>query len=138
VISPRYTCQGGNVTPPLLWAGVPPHSAELLVFVRTILEGHVTTNWALAGLSPSLQKLEAGKLPSGAIVGRNSLGKVGYSLCPSPSGGLITMGVYAVPHGLGLKTGFNPEQLKPLLGGGEIAWGGVPMLGHPEHLAIPK
>jgi phosphatidylethanolamine-binding protein (PEBP) family uncharacterized protein len=137
VISPHYTCHGAEVTPPLLWAGVPPHTAELGIFVRTILEGHVTTNWAMVGVNPSLQRIAAGTLPSGAIVGRNSFGKVGYSLCP-PDGGLITMGVYAFPHALGLKRGFNPESLKPMLGSGEVPWGGVAMLGHAERPAKPQ
>jgi phosphatidylethanolamine-binding protein (PEBP) family uncharacterized protein len=104
--------------------------------VRTILEGHVTTDWAVTGISPSLQRIQAGKLPSGAIVGKNSSGKVGYSLCPPP-GALVTMGVYAFPHKLGLKPGFDPNLLKPLLGSTEVQWGGAAMLGRAESGVIP-
>jgi phosphatidylethanolamine-binding protein (PEBP) family uncharacterized protein len=131
VISPVYTCHGANISPPVLWAGAPTTSKEIGIFVRTIILGHLTTDWAVVGISPKIQKIAAGKLPEGAIVGRNSSGKVGYSLCP-PNGSLVTLGVYAFPHALGLKTGFDPESLKTLLSSGEVEWGGLPMLARAE------
>jgi phosphatidylethanolamine-binding protein (PEBP) family uncharacterized protein len=129
VINPRYTCYGQDISPPLDWAGVPSKTKETVIFVRTIWHGGVTTNWAVAGISPSLSAIAAGKVPAGGIVGRNSSGKVGYSLCP-PAGApaLITMGVYAFPRTLPLKEGFDPNTLTHELASGEVQWGGVSML----------
>jgi phosphatidylethanolamine-binding protein (PEBP) family uncharacterized protein len=136
VIDPQYTCHGADTSPPLLWAGVPANTKEILVFVRSIYQGRLTTNWALAGIKPSVKKIAAGKVPEGAVVGRNSFGQVGYHLCP-PQGALVTMGVYAFPRVLSLTTGFDPETVKHLLGSSEVQWGGVPMMASAPSPAPP-
>jgi len=126
-VSPRNTCKGANISPALKWTGVPyaaPNAKELLVYVRTILpHGKLETDWALAGLKPNLEEIAEGKTPPGAIVGRNSEGKVGYSLCPPPKT-YVTMAVYAIPKSTSVTTGFDPEKLRPLLESAETEWGG--------------
>jgi phosphatidylethanolamine-binding protein (PEBP) family uncharacterized protein len=132
-MDPRYTCHGQEISPPFKWhdlAESAPRAKELLFLVRTVSHGNLSTDWALAGLSPSLSGLSAGQTPPGAIVGRNSAGKVGYSLCP-PSGSLVTMAVYAVTRKLGLKPGFDPESIKPVLEAADTQWGGMTFAPYP-------
>ena len=50
-IPARYTCRGEDVSPPLLWTGVPSGTVELAVVVRDVdAEGFV--HWVVAGLPP--------------------------------------------------------------------------------------
>jgi len=115
----RYTCDGANVSPPITWSKVPPHTAELFLFVFNALAVHGKNfdDWAVAGLKPTLHGLSAAKLPPGAIVGRNDFGKTGYSLCPPKGKKLSYLFIlYAVPHKLGVKPGFNANEVRKMSG----------------------
>jgi Raf kinase inhibitor-like YbhB/YbcL family protein len=109
-----YTCDGKGTSPALRWQGVPAGTAELVIFTMNIqpVEGKLFFDWAVAGLSPDLTEVEAGKLPKGAVVGRNSFGKAGYEICP-PSGAEIYMfTVFALPKKLSAAPGFDPSALR--------------------------
>ena len=110
-----YTCDGKDVSLPLTWRGVPAATAELALFVINIapVEGALFFDWAVAGLNPSLEGLEAGQLPKDAILGRNSFGKEDYSICPS-SGKPETyiFALYALPKSLSPSQGFDPATLR--------------------------
>jgi phosphatidylethanolamine-binding protein (PEBP) family uncharacterized protein len=115
-IAVRYTCDGANVSPPISWSQIPPHTAELDLFVFNFLPvgGKLFADWAVAGLSPSLHGLTPGQtLPAGAIVGRNSFGQTRYSLCP-PKGinTRFAFLLYALPKRIPAKPGFNAEALR--------------------------
>lgn len=112
----KYTCDGDNESPPLKWSNLPNGAAELVLLV---LNGHpvdeaVFFDWAVAGLDPSLEELEAGKLPSGAIVGENSFGKRDYSLCPPKKGKeeIYFFMLFAIPKALSPEAGFDPQELR--------------------------
>jgi phosphatidylethanolamine-binding protein (PEBP) family uncharacterized protein len=128
-IAPEYTCKGGNVSLPLKWAGVDPATAkELVVSVRsfaTIRESNY--NWTVAGISPSVQQIQAGKLPSGAIVGRNSSGQNGYNLClvKGATHMLVAIDVWALPRKANVKPGFDPAALVEQVRSPTVAWGSV-------------
>ena len=69
-------------------------------------------NWAVAGLDPSLDEIGSGQLPGGAVVGRNSFGKVGYELCPEGSAETYMFALFAVPKKLSASKGFDPLALR--------------------------
>jgi phosphatidylethanolamine-binding protein (PEBP) family uncharacterized protein len=104
-----YTCDGKDSWPQLAWGGVPPGTAELALFAMNVqpVEEKLFVDWAVTGLDPSLEGLEAGKLPKGAVVGTNGFGKAGYSLCPPGAGETYMFAVYALPQRLSLKRGFD-------------------------------
>ena len=81
------TCNGADRSPALSWSGVPSNAAELTLFVLNLepVNHRLFVDWAVAGLSPKLNHLEAGRLPPGAVVGRNGFGRASYSICPSDS-----------------------------------------------------
>ncbi len=110
----RYTCDGANVPLPLEWTRPPAGTAEVDVFIVSALpiKGKFVVVWAVAGLPPNTRKLSSSHLPSGAIVGRNSFGQTKYSLCPpkGPEAHYAVL-VYAVPHKIASKPGFDPETL---------------------------
>jgi phosphatidylethanolamine-binding protein (PEBP) family uncharacterized protein len=113
-IPARYTCDGANTPPPLRWSNIPAGARELVLIIPYVdrARKEYRYDWAVAGLKPTLHGLSAGKLPPGAIVGRNSDGQTRYSVCP-PEGVSQGSGIllYALPHHIALKPGFQAKAL---------------------------
>jgi Raf kinase inhibitor-like YbhB/YbcL family protein len=83
----RHTAEGGDVSPPLAWEGVPESTRELvLVCDDPDAEAGVFTHWVVYGISPDLEGLPEG-LPKDAIVedpvsvvqGLNEFDETGYT-----------------------------------------------------------
>jgi len=119
VMPAQYTCDGRNTWPPLEWGAVPAGTGSLALFVVGVRPNpsthryRVSVEWAVAGLVPTLHKLAAGQLPHYALVGTDSDGKPGYSVCP-PKGTQTQyqFELYGVPRGYGIATAhFSGVQL---------------------------
>lgn len=110
----RYTCDGKNISPALHWQGVPEGTAELALFAMNLqpVQGKLFFNWAVAGISPELEEIKAGELPKGAVVGRNSFGKVDYELCPESGSETYMFALFALPKKLSPSRGFDPFGLR--------------------------
>lgn len=110
-----YTCDGKNESPPLRWKGVPPGSSELVLFaIGTVpVSEALFFGWAVAGLDPGLEAIDAGTLPKGAVMGKNGFGHNGYEICP-PQGQAETyvFALYALPEPLSPTPGFDPAALR--------------------------
>jgi Raf kinase inhibitor-like YbhB/YbcL family protein len=108
-IPAKYTCTGKNISPPLRWSRPPAGAKELaLVMIDLNAPGGPFTHWALADIGSVTRELAAGQVPSGAVVGRNSLGKIGYGgPCP-PAGGPhhYVIELLALPRPLSVSQGF--------------------------------
>lgn len=114
-LSRTYTCDGKNVSPPLEWQGVPSSAKELAVFVMNVapVNGKIFFDWAVAGIPPTSTGMGSGAVPQGAVVGKNSEGKQGYSLCPAGSEGeTYVIAVYALEQRTNPKQGFDAAQLR--------------------------
>lgn len=109
-----YTCDGKGTSPALSWHGVPARTAELVLLAMNVqpVEGKLFFDWAVAGLSPDLEEIEAGKLPKGAIVGRNGFGKAAYEICPEGGGETYMFSLFALPEKLSPAQGFDPSVLR--------------------------
>jgi phosphatidylethanolamine-binding protein (PEBP) family uncharacterized protein len=108
----RYTCDGLNVSLPVQWSHIPPNTAEIALFVVAFkpVNDKFLLSWAVTGLSPKLHDLSAGELPSGTIVGRNSFGKEGYSICPERGKReAYVVKIIALPHRLKVAAGFDAD-----------------------------
>jgi phosphatidylethanolamine-binding protein (PEBP) family uncharacterized protein len=114
-IPTRYTCYGQDVSLPVQWSGIPRGTVELLMFVINLRPVHekLVFDWAVASLSPNLHGVSAGTLPPGAVVGRNSSGKVGFSICPTKGTAEehYIVRLVALRHRLAAKPGFDAETL---------------------------
>lgn len=114
-IPAHYTCDGANASPPLRWSPIPAGTAELVLTIGPLetdtSEGQIS--WIVAGLSPKLTGLSAGRLPTGAIVGRNHQGQARYSICPARSlpRQNYLVALYALRRTVPAKPGFNGEAL---------------------------
>jgi hypothetical protein len=112
-IPAAYTCDGADTSPPLQWGEVPDGAAALFLFVldETSNGSEGGIRWVVGDIDPHSRAVQAGKLPAGGIVGRNTAGKAAYGgICP-PSGRahLITVVLYALHKRLSLRTGFVPQ-----------------------------
>jgi phosphatidylethanolamine-binding protein (PEBP) family uncharacterized protein len=106
----RYTCDGADLSPPLHWRNVPARSAELLLLAIDLDGGRAgAIQWAVAGLPPGAPGTAAGRLPAGAVVGRNSAGEARWGGICDASGRLhhVAFLLYALDRKLGLKAGFE-------------------------------
>ncbi len=114
ILERRYTCEGGNISPPLQWRNIPAGARELVLFVLGTqpVSGKLAFSWAVAGLDPRSSGIEVGHLPKGAVVGRNTSGGQKYSVCPSHKPESYLFVVYALDKALSPKAGFDPLALR--------------------------
>lgn len=113
-LAATYTCDGENSWPELQWGGVPRGTAELILYAMSVqpVEEQLFVDWAVAGLDPGLEGIQAGELPKGAVVGTNGFGKRGYSICPSGAGEIYMFAIYALPQSLSPPKGFDARELR--------------------------
>ena len=111
----RFSRDGGNLSPPLRWTGVPAETVELVLVVddpdapgdRPFL------HWLVAGISSGDGGIGEGDVPAGAVEGVNDFGDHGWS-GPDPPGGKTHRYVFtltALGRGSGLEPGFEREDL---------------------------
>ncbi len=105
VVPARYTCRAEDVSPPLLWQGVPAGTVELAVVVRDVdAEGFV--HWAIAGLPPDLAGLAEGTPPAGAVEAANDFGRPGWAgPCPPAGTHTYEFRIYALSQPSGVVAG---------------------------------
>lgn len=110
----KYTCDGENTWPELKWRGIPEGTEELILFTIALepVDEALVFGWAVAGIDPSLEGIEEAKLPDGVILGRNSAGKEGYSVCPEGEAETYVFALYALPKSLDPQKGFDPMALR--------------------------
>jgi Raf kinase inhibitor-like YbhB/YbcL family protein len=122
-----YTCDGEDVSPPLVWSGVPVETGELVLVMEDPDAPRGTfTHWLVAGLDPATDRLEEGRVPAGAVGGRNDFGSLGYNgPCPpegdDPHRYVFTLVALAGP--LDRAEGFSADVLRTAVERAELARG---------------
>lgn len=78
-IPPVFTRRDGDdLSPPLVWAGVPEEATELvLVMTDPSADGFV--HWVIWGLDPLTSGIARGQVPPGTRQATNSFGEIGYA-----------------------------------------------------------
>lgn len=93
IIPRKYTCEGEDISPPLVWAGIPDGTRSLALIVDDPdapdprAPKMVYAHWVLYNLPPDSRGLpEAvaeGDLPEGTLQGKNDWKRTGYGgPCP--------------------------------------------------------
>lgn len=91
-IPEKYSKDGGNISPPLEWTGVPDGTETLALIVDDPdARSGAFVHWLVYGISQDLAGLEEDipgtETPSGGIrQGRNGFGEIGYGGPQPPSG----------------------------------------------------
>ncbi|MGC2290723.1 MAG: YbhB/YbcL family Raf kinase inhibitor-like protein, partial [Candidatus Acidiferrales bacterium] len=119
-IPAKYTCDGENVSPALLWNNPPPatRSFALVVDDPDAPNGTVV-HWLIYDIPADSHGLQEGvpkdkKLRDGSLQGKNSHGKIGYS-GPCPPHGAVHhyfFKLYALDNVINLKPNATEPQLE--------------------------
>lgn len=116
-----YTCDGKNISPPLIFHNV-PSSAKSLVLIHDdpqAVSGN-WTHWILFNLPPFIKHLTEGCeiLPQGTQQGKNSWGKAGYGgACPPDKEHLYEFKLYALDCLLDLSGDVSKEAVENAMKG---------------------
>ncbi|MGH3824440.1 MAG: YbhB/YbcL family Raf kinase inhibitor-like protein [Pseudonocardiaceae bacterium] len=121
----QYSCDGENISPPLEWSEVPEGTAELvLIFEDPDGPGGTQVYWALYGLNPASGGIEEGKVPAGAVGGKNDYGRTDWAgPCPpygfsKPHRYIFTLLALSEPSGLA--EGASPRKDLPYALSGKV------------------
>ena len=85
-IPARYTCNGGDEILSVRWTNIPSRTQQLALFIINFkpTRNKLFFDWAITGLNPRSTGITPSTITPGVSVGRNSFGRVGYSICPPP------------------------------------------------------
>ncbi len=108
----RHTCDGADLSPPLVFSGVPTEAASLAVVCDDPdAPAGVWDHFVLFNLSPGTPGLPEGlhaaaRYPDGSLSGRNSWGRLGYGgPCPPRGEHRYFFTLYALDAALDLPSG---------------------------------
>ncbi|MBS1119632.1 MAG: hypothetical protein H6Q90_1860 [Deltaproteobacteria bacterium] len=121
-IPSEYTCDGREISPPLVWSGVPRGTRSIVILVEDATTA-AFTHWIVTGLGATTSSLAGGTaLPRGAIAGKNDLRKAGWTgPCPARGRHHYTFRVFALDVPLGKQV--TSQSLPAALNGHVIATG---------------
>jgi Raf kinase inhibitor-like YbhB/YbcL family protein len=127
----KHTCEGQDVSPPLMWSELPQGTQSLALIVDDPdAPGGVFNHWVLFNIPFDNRRLPEAvptqaQLPSGALQGRNGFGRVGYGgPCPPPGRPhRYCFTLYALDRVLDLKAGVSKKQVLDAMQGHILAQG---------------
>lgn len=122
VIPSEYTCDGNDLSPPLVISDVPAN-AKSLALIMDDPDAPVGTwdHWVVFDISPSTTQIPKGTEPQGTA-GRNSWGRKGYGgPCPPSGTHRYFFKLYALDTKLNLSEGATKKDLEKAMQGHIIA-----------------
>lgn len=123
-IPSKFTCAGGNASPPLQITGV-PSEAKTLVLIADDPDAPngVFTHWLVWNIPPQTSSIAEGRAPKG-VHGTNDFGKSEYGApCPPPGTHRYFFRVLALDRELTLPAGARRSELNGAIKGHVIAQG---------------
>jgi Raf kinase inhibitor-like YbhB/YbcL family protein len=127
LIPNRYSYEGGNVSPPLEWGGIPAETSELVLLCEDPDAPSGTfTHWVVTNISPATTGVAEDALPEGGRPGRNGFGQSGWGGPRPPVGDdphRYFFRLCAADTPLGLGEGATSEQVHAALDGHTLAHG---------------
>jgi Raf kinase inhibitor-like YbhB/YbcL family protein len=118
LIQDKYSKDGGNISPPLTWIGIPSATKSVaLVMDDPDAPSGTFVHWLVYGIPRTVKELQEGlpptpTLPNGACQGRNGFGDLGYGGPQPPSGThRYVFHLYALDIDLDLPAGASREEL---------------------------
>jgi Raf kinase inhibitor-like YbhB/YbcL family protein len=124
-IPAQYTCDGSDVSPPLVWSGAPAGTkAFALIADDPDAPAGTWVHWVLYNVPGSAAQLPEGVAgPGGAAQGRNDFRKTGYGgPCPPPgTPHRYFFKLYALDAPLALKAGATKPEIERAMQGHTLA-----------------
>ena len=125
-IPSKYTCDGENISPPLIISQVPSKAKSLVLimddpdipeFAKQKFNITVWDHWVIFNIPPATTVIAEGKNPSG-ILGSNTRGVLGYSgPCPPDKEHRYFFKLYALDIILSLPAGSGKAQIEQAMQG---------------------
>lgn len=115
----KYTCDGDNVSPPLVFSEV-PKEAKALVLINDDPDAPAGTwvHWTLWNIPLQTEKIEENSVPQEATEGVTSFGKPGYGgPCPPSGTHRYFFKLYALDTTLDLDSSSDVKKLEAALQG---------------------
>ncbi len=128
IIPPQFTCDGEDISPPLIWSEAPADTKSLaLICDDPDAPGKNWVHWVVYNLPPSTCYLgeavpEGRNIPDGGLQGINDFRKLSYG-GPCPPGGThrYFFKIYALDKMLDLEPGATKAELEVAMKGHIIA-----------------
>ena len=123
-IPARYSCKGDDISPPLVWHGVPNDTQSFaLIFDDPDAPGGTWYHWLLFNLPADTRALpENATPPAGTLVGKNSWGRTDYGgPCPPRGTHRYFFKLYALDSTLSLATGASKPDIESAMRGHILA-----------------
>lgn len=111
-IPEKYTCDGDDISPPLTITGIPKETQSLLLIVDDPdSPSGEFVHWVVANISPTVQEITEGTIPSESTAGMTGFGKEVYGgPCPPKGMHRYFFTLYALDTKLG-KLGKTKQEL---------------------------
>jgi Raf kinase inhibitor-like YbhB/YbcL family protein len=118
-----YTCDGGDLSPPLAVSGVPKEAKSLaLIMDDPDAPAGVWVHWVLWNIDPGTSRIEQGSTPAGARQGLNSWQSPGYrGPCPPAGTHRYYFRLYALKQRLELPASASRKDLERAMQGKLLA-----------------
>ena len=122
MLSDKYGYTFENVNPPLSFSGVPEDAESLVVVVddpdAMKPAGKIWDHWVVWNIEPDVGQIEEGKVPPGAVEGRNDFGERGYG-GPNPPDGIhkYRFKVYALDKRLDISESSTKKDVEEAMKG---------------------
>lgn len=113
-IPARYTCDGEDINPPLSFGGIPEKAKSLALIVDDPDAPVGNWNhWIFWNVNPEITEITEDSIPSGAVLGTNSFGRLTYGgPCPPPGTHRYFFKLYALDSRLDLSEGSKKDDLE--------------------------
>ena len=124
-MSAKFAYKGENISPEITIKHVPAKALSLVLIVDDPdAPMGLWTHWLVWNLPPTTTDIPEGKLPPGAVEGKNSFGHVRYDGPAPPSGThRYFFHLYALDATLSLPSGSSRAELLAAMKGHEIGTG---------------
>ena len=121
-IPSKFTCDGGDRSPPLQIAEIPSSAKSLALIVDDPdAPSGLFTHWIVWNISPQTNEIAEGSAPNG-VQGTSDFGKSGYGgPCPPPGTHRYYFRIFALDRELNLPSGTKRNQLDAAIKGHVVA-----------------
>lgn len=126
MIPRQYTCDGKDINPPLMIAGVPQGTKSFALICDDPDASGTWVHWVLWNIDPSVKEIKEDTVPKGAVEGMNDFGKHAYGgPCPPIGTHRYFFKVYALDTVLDIgpnsqKAALEEAMMGHILGEGQL------------------
>ncbi|MBI5286637.1 MAG: YbhB/YbcL family Raf kinase inhibitor-like protein [Deltaproteobacteria bacterium] len=122
-IPSKYTCDGRDISPPLVISNVPQNAKSLALIVDDPDAPMGTwVHWVVWNIDPKTERIEEGTVPKGALEGMNDFRKKDYGgPCPPSGAHRYFFKLYALDTILDLKGNVTKADLEKAMNGHILA-----------------